>query len=633
MQSDNLHWSPHTGSLDFTTLQSLYREARLTPTEVVHAVYDRIAARGEDHVWIHLCTREQALARARQLEQHRPQSSQPWTEMPLYGLPFAVKDNIDVAGLPTTAACPQFAYTPETSAPVVDRLLTAGGILIGKTNLDQFATGLVGVRSPFGVPRNPFDESYIPGGSSSGSAVAVAAGLVSFALGTDTAGSGRVPAALNNLVGVKPSRGLLSTRGVVPACRSLDCVSVFALTCADACMVLHTAKGFDPSAIYSRREADAFDLAASRRGRLRCGVPTKQDLRFFADSEAEQLFDAAVRRVRHLGEVIEIDFAPFRAAADLLYNGPWVAERLAAIQEFYLRNQDAIHPTIRSILAEATHYSATDVFQGLYQLEAYKQQAAVEWAKMDILVVPTVGTMYTTTAVASNPLTLNSNLGYYTNFVNLLDCCAVAVPSGFYANGLPFGISFMAPALQDGLLCAVGARYHRLVGGALGATGVDLQQIESAQFVTSSSQTEPAVVQLAVVGAHLSGQPLNHQLLDRGARLVRACRTRPCYRLYALSHTAPPKPGLVRTGAGDGVAVTVEVWEMPLAEFGAFVAQVPTPLSIGSILLEDDEIVKGSCAKDMQFMRLSIFPVSVGGENSCKTTCSNHNGRTHNRIH
>src|SRR5262245_406063 len=253
MQPDNLQWSPQTGSLDFATLRSLYRAVRLTPTEMVHAVYDRIAARGEDHVWIYLCTREHALAQTRQLEQRQQQSSQPWTEMPLYGLPFAVKDNIDVAGLPTTAACPQFAYTPETSAPVVDRLLTAGCILIGKNNMDQFATGLAGVRSPFGIPPNPFDESYIPGGSSSGSAVAVAAGLVSFALGTDTAGSGRVPAALNNLIGLKPSRGLLSTRGVVPACRSLDCVSVLALTCTDARVVVQTAKGFDPLSFAARR--------------------------------------------------------------------------------------------------------------------------------------------------------------------------------------------------------------------------------------------------------------------------------------------------------------------------------------------------------------------------------------------
>ncbi len=598
MQADNFHWSPHVGSLDFTTLQSLYREARVTPTEVVHAVYDRIASRGEDQVWIHLCTREQALAQARELEQRRQQSPQPWIEMPLYGLPFAVKDNIDVADLPTTVACPQFAYTPETSAPVVERLLAAGGILIGKTNLDQFATGLAGVRSPFGVPRNPFDERYIPGGPSSGSAVAVAAGLVSFALGTDTAGSGRVPAALNNLVGLKPSRGLLSTRGVFPACRSLDCVSILALTSADARVVLHTAKGFDPEAIYSRREADALDLTAPRRRRLRCGVPAEQDLRFFGDSEAEQLFEAAVQRVQHLGKVIEIDFAPFRAAAELLYNGPWVAERLAAVQKFYLRNQDAIHPTVRTILAEAVHYSATDLFHGLHQLEAYKQQAEVEWEKMDLLIVPTVGAVYTKAALAENPLTLNANLGYYTNFVNLLDCCAVAVPSGLYANGLPFGVSFIAPALQDELLCAFGARYHGLVGGALGATGVELRQIENTQFVKDSAQTAPAIVRLAVVGAHLSGQPLNHQLLDRGARLIRTCRTQACYGLYALLNTTPPKPGLVRRDASDGVAVAVEVWAMPLEEFGSFVAQVPAPLSIGSVVLEDGETVKGFLCED-----------------------------------
>ena len=508
-------------------------------------------------------------------------------------LPFAVKDNIDVAGLPTTAACPQFAYTPETSAPVVERLLSAGGILIGKNNLDQFATGLAGVRSPFGVPRNPFDERYIPGGSSSGSAVAVAAGLVSFALGTDTAGSGRAPAALNNLVGLKPSRGVLSTRGVVPACRSLDCVSILALTCADARIVLQMAKGFDPIFPYSRREANSLDLSISPHRRLRYGVPRKNDLQFFGDAEAEQLFDEAVQRLQLLGDVIEIDFAPFRATAELLYNGPWVAERLTAIQGFYRRKPEAIHPTIRGILAEAEHYSATDLFRGLYQLEVYKQQALVEWTKMDLLVVPTVGATYTTAMLMDNPLTLNANLGYYTNFVNLLDCCAIAIPSGFYANGLPFGISFIAPALQDGLLCAVGAQYHQLVGGRLGATRIDLPQITDTQPAPSPTKTEAPVVRLAVVGAHLSGQPLNYQLLERGARLVSACRTHACYRLYTLPNTTPPKPGLVRSDAGDGIAVVVEVWEMPVEEFGSFVAQVPPPLSIGSVLLEDGQVVKG----------------------------------------
>lgn len=593
MRLHNHYWSPHTGSLDFTTLQSLYRAARLTPAEVVHAIYDRIAARGEDHVWIYLCPREQALAQAQQLERRRQQLQPSWTELPLYGLPFAVKDNIDVVGLPTTAACPQFAYTPEASAPVVERLLAAGAILIGKNNLDQFATGLAGVRSPFGVPRNPFDERYIPGGSSSGSAVAVAAGLVSFALGTDTAGSGRVPAALNNLVGLKPSRGLLSTRGVVPACRSLDCVSVFALTCANARVVLQTAKGFDSRSISARREADSLDLTPLKLPRLRFGVPAKKDLRFFDDAETEQLFEATVQRLRQLGDVVEIDFAPFSAAADLLYNGPWVAERLAAVQGFYLYNQDAIHPTVRQIFAEAERYSAAELFRGLYQLEAYKQQALVEWAKMDLLVVPTVGSTYTTAMLRDNPLTLNANLGYYTNFVNLLDCCAIAVPSGVGANGLPFGISFIAPALQDGLLCALGAQYHQLVGGRVGATKIGLRQIFDTQNVTSFTEAEKPLVRLAVVGAHLSGQPLNYQLLDRGARLLSACRTHACYRLYALPNTTPPKPGLVRSDASTGVAVAVEVWELPLEEFGSFVAQAPAPLSIGSILLEDGQVVKG----------------------------------------
>jgi allophanate hydrolase len=305
------------------------------------------------------------------------------------------------------------------------------------------------------------------------------------------------------------------------------------------------------------------------------------------------LFDAAVQRLQQLGDPVEIDFTPFQATAELLYNGPWVAERLAAIQDFYEQHPEALHPVTRSILAGAARYSATEVFQGLYRLEAYKQQAAIEWAKMDLLVVPTVGTTYTIAAVVDDPFTLNANLGCYTNFVNLLDCCAIAVPSGFRTDGLPFGVSFIAPALQDGLLCAFGAQYHHLVGGILGATMVELSRTASTQTTAAALETHETIVRLAVVGAHLSGQPLNYQLLERGARLVRACCTHACYRLYALSGTTPPKPGLVRSDASGGVAIAIEVWEMPLEEFGLFVSQVPAPLSIGSVLLEDGETVKG----------------------------------------
>jgi allophanate hydrolase len=570
-------------SLDLQTLRHALLGGTLRPREVVAGVLDRVAARGDDKVWIRLAPRGALQARAAALERQGPEGR------PLYGVPFAIKDNIDVAGEPTTAACPEFAYAAAESAPVVQRLVDAGAILIGKTNLDQFATGLVGTRSPYGACASAFDARYISGGSSSGSAVAVAAGLVSFALGTDTAGSGRVPAAFNNIVGLKPTRGLVSTRGVLPACRSLDCVSVFALTAGDAQAVLDVAAGFDSADPFSRRAAAPRAIPASFAG-CRIGVPRAEQLEFFGNRDAERLFRAAVAALEGQGaRTVEIDFAPFLETARLLYGGPWVAERYVAIREFFDRRPDALFPVTREILGGAAKYSAADVFVAEYRLQFLRRRVEPVWQDIDVLVTPTAGTTYTIDEVNANPVALNTNLGYYTNFMNLLDLAAIAIPAGFQPNGLPFGITLAAPAFSERALCALGEAAHRRLVQRLGATRAALP---AAPPAAAPERPQLPVMRLAVCGAHMSGLPLNHQLTERGGRLVRRCRTAPRYRLFALAGFAPPRPGLVRT-ASDGAAIEVEVWALPPETVGSFVESIPPPLGIGTVELEDGEQVRG----------------------------------------
>lgn len=565
------------GSLDLQALRQAYASGAFTPTELVHEVLRRIEAHGDPATWIHRLSRTELLDHARRIEAIGPE------KLPLYGVPFAIKDNIDLAGVPTTAACPEFGYIAQESAPVVRRLIDAGAIPVGKTNLDQFATGLVGVRSPYGVPRNPFRAEVIPGGSSSGSAVAVAAGLVSFALGTDTAGSGRVPAGLNNLVGLKPTRGAWSTRGLVPACRSLDCISVFTLTCADAAAVREVVEGFDSADPFSRANPGAPAWPV----KLRIGVPSRAELEFFGDAEAERLFFASLARVQELGaELVEFDYAPFRETAALLYQGPWVAERWAALRAFHARHADAFFPVTRKIVEGATSITAADTFDGFYKLAALQRRAAAEWARMDVMLLPTAPRPYSIAEVEAEPVLLNTRLGTYTNFVNLLDLSAVAVPAGLRSDGIPWGVTFIAPAWHERNLLALGSRWHATVGGKLGATDFPL----SGENIVAAAPAD--VVRLAVVGAHLSGLPLNHQLKERGARLAWTGRTAPTYRLFALPNTTPPKPGLLRVSDG-GVGVEVEVWEVPTVGFGSFVAAIPPPLGIGSLELETGEIVKG----------------------------------------
>ncbi len=566
-----------TLSLDIANLARLYASGEATPETIVREVYARLRARAERPEWITLVEESAAIEKARSAPRG-----------PLYGIPFAVKDNIDVAGLPTTCACPDFAYVPQRSASVVERLEGAGAILLGKTNLDQFATGLSGTRSPYGIPRSPFHPGYISGGSSSGSAVVVASGLVSFALGTDTAGSGRVPAAFNNIVGLKPTKGLISMRGVVPACRTLDTVSVLALTVADAASVAEVAIAPDEADAFARPAAPPFAVEPAPVP-LRVGIP-QGTIPFFGDAAYERLYRQAVERAASLGAVIvPIDFTPFAEAAAMLYGGPWVAERLAASGALLDRNPGAIHEVVRGILLGARAKTAAGTFEAVYALAELIRAAKAEWAKMDVLLLPTAGTTCTIAAMLADPVRLNTALGAYTNFVNLMDLAAIAVPAGFRPDGLPFGVTLIGPALSDGMLASFGDALHRALAGArLGATSVPLAATPAVTAEAPPRET----VKVAVVGAHLSGQPLNGQLVERKARLIETARTAPGYRLYALAGATRAKPGLVFDGEGAG-GIEVEVWEMDEASFGSFVAAIPPPLGIGTLVLADGRRVKG----------------------------------------
>jgi allophanate hydrolase len=619
--------------LDLASLRAAYVRGDLTPTALVEEIWRRCEALGDPAIWIHRLSLDELKAHAQRIEARGPAAQ------PLYGVPFAIKDNIDLAGAPTTAACREFAYVPAESAPVVQRLLNAGAIPIGKTNLDQFATGLVGMRSPYGTPRNPFNPAFIPGGSSSGSAVAVATGLCSFALGTDTAGSGRVPAAFNNLTGLKPTRGRLSARGVVPACRTLDCVSIFARTCTDAAEVFAAAAAYDAEDPYSRpapaptsnaehrtlssevpqrptagiqhptTDVRLSALNAQLNAPSRVGVPRADQLKFFGDAGAAKLFTAAVAHWPQLGaHMVEIDFAPFLEAARLLYEGPWVAERYAAIRGFIEKNPDALHPVTRRIIESAKSITAVASFEAVYKLAALRRKTEAVWTEIDVLLTPTAGTIYTLAEIEADPVRLNSNLGYYTNYVNLLDLCAIAIPGGFLPNGLPWGVTLVAPAFQDERLLQLAAAAqqpnaeHRTLNverrtsitqpSAEAKPTPDTSNSSSSLQRSTFDVQRSALIRLAVCGAHLSGLPLNPQLTRLGARLVRATRTLPHYQLYALPGTTPPKPGLVRVSNG-GSSIEVEVWELPLDAYGRFVADIPAPLGIGTLALENGEVAQG----------------------------------------
>ena len=567
-----------------------HRAGTLSPAQTVARSFQRIRDHNDPAIFISLRDEADAVREAEAL------SARDAARLPLYGIPVAVKDNIDALGLPTTAACPAFSYSPAHDATSVARLRAAGAIIIGKTNLDQFATGLVGVRSPYGIPNNPLRSDLIPGGSSSGSAVAVSAGLVPLALGTDTAGSGRVPAMLNNIVGLKPSLGLISTAGVVPACRTLDCVSVFSLTVDDAMTALSAMAGPDGADPFSRnRPLAAMDAFPSQ---LRLGVPRNGQLIFFGDKASEKAYGEALARWTALGATfVEFDLEPLYETARLLYEGPWVAERYLVIRNLLASSPDAIHPITREITAAGARLTAADTFAALYRLQALRRIAERAFANIDALVLPTAPTVYSTAQVLANPVELNSRLGTYTNFVNLLDLCGLALPAAMRPDGIPFGITLLAPAGHDAQLASIGRVFHSDTKLTMGAKG--LPQPPLATFAAGVNGDEIAI---AVVGAHLSGMALNSELKALGGRLLEATATAPDYRLYALA-TTPPKPGMLRVAQGAGSSIELELWALSAAAFGKFVAAIPPPLSIGTVRLADGRGVKG----------FIVEPAEVGG--------------------
>ncbi len=533
----------------------------------------------QDPAWISCASEELIDSQIAQLAAWLKEGKIPH-DFALWGVPFAVKDNIDVAGFETTAACPAFAYLPEKDATVVAKLKAAGAIVVGKTNLDQFATGLVGTRSPYGAVPNTFDARYVSGGSSSGSASVVARGLVPFALGTDTAGSGRVPAGFNNIVGLKPTKGWFSASGVVPACRLNDTVSVFALTVDDAAKVASIAGGFDAEDAYSRR--NPFTAPARFSVKPRLAVPDR--LEFFGDELSEAAFAKSLTRLEALGvQCIPVDFTPFRQLAEQLYAGAWVAERTVAVGDTLVRFPEAMDPTVRGIVEGGKRFSACDAWQAEYTRAALAREINSVLAGFDALVVPTSPTIHTIDEMAEEPVRYNSQFGTYTNFTNLADLSALALPGDFRADELPAGITLIAPAWHDAALADFGRLWQQALPLPLGAT--------SKALPISTPVAAQGFVRLAVVGAHLRGQPLNFQLTTRNAVFVEETTTDASYQLYALANTTPPKPGLAR---GDrGQPIVVELWDVPLARFGELVAEVPAPLGIGSLTLHDGRQVKG----------------------------------------
>ncbi len=532
----------------------------------------------QDNAWIVLASETQLREQINALLPHYQQQPE---RFPLFGIPFAIKDNVDAAGWPTTAACPAIANVAERDATAVAKLKAAGAILIGKTNLDQFATGLVGTRSPYGAVANAFNPDYVSGGSSSGSASVVARGLVPFALGTDTAGSGRVPAGFNNIVGLKPTKGWLSATGVFPACRLNDTLSVFALTVDDAWQVATLAGGFDAEDAYSRSNPATTPATFSPNPVL--AIPDA--LVFFDDSAAEQAWQAALGALRESGVTLKpIDFTAFYQLAEQLYQGPWVAERTVAVGDT-LNHPEQMDPTVHTIIAAGLNYSAVEAFKAEYLRAELARKIQTALAEVDALVVPTSPTIHTLADMAREPIRFNSQFGTYTNFTNLADLSALALPAPFRGDGLPAGITLLAPAWHDRALADFGRRWQQQLALPLGATG------HAFPVISSSLPPSAHHVRVAVVGAHLRGMPLNFQLIQRDAVFVEATETAACYRLFALANTQPPKPGIARDA--DGAAIQVELWDIPLARFGEFVAEIPAPLGIGSLELADGRWVKG----------------------------------------
>jgi allophanate hydrolase len=567
-------------NLPFTlsALRAAYA-AGASPSDVIDEIFLRLDKVNDPGIFIHLRDRESLKAEAAALGAYDP-------AMPLWGIPYAAKDNIDVSGIETTAGCPAYAYLPQNDAFVIANLRAAGAMMIGKTNLDQFATGLVGIRTPYGAPLNSVDPEIVPGGSSGGSGVIVGHGIVTFSLGTDTAGSGRVPAALNNIVGLKPTLGALSASGVVPACRTLDTVSIFALTVDDAYEAFAVARGFDPSDAYSK-QFEHQDLTATPMP-LRIGVPDAASIKFFGDDAQQAAFDRDIALLKTKGAQIEcINFAPLYAIANMLYEGAWVAERYTVIDDLLAMNPDAIHPVTRKIITHAESMSAADAFKGIYRLADLKREAEPMLAGLDMICVPTIPTFYSVADLEADPVTPNSNNGTYTNFVNLLDMCAIAVPTAPRSDGRPGSVTLIAGAGKDADVAAIARGFETDCDRKIGAT-VHLVPTPSAL-----PKRLPDRIELAVCGAHMADLPLNWQLTDLGATFVRTAETSACYKFYALAGGPPARPALIRDETAGCSAIALEVWSLPKAAFGAFMVGIPAPLGIGTIELSDGAVVKG----------------------------------------
>ncbi|MFT5395471.1 MAG: allophanate hydrolase [Gammaproteobacteria bacterium] len=573
-------------SLNITELHERYRNGLLSPEVLIADITKNIKSFEDYNIWIHLLNEDELEVYISNLQGKGPD------DLPLYGIPFAIKDNLDLVGVPTTAACPEFSYIPEENAFAVQLLIDAGAIPVGKTNLDQFAAGLVGTRSPYGAVKNAFDPAYVSGGSSSGSAVAVALGQVSFSLGTDTAGSGRVPVAFNNLVGLKPTKGRISTSGLVPACRSLDCISIFGLNPDDVATVFDIVDCYDPADIYSRISNDRTE-----KKKYKVGVPDSSFLKFFGNEEYEKLFDGFVNRIssetfdegnktKEKYDVVKIDFTPFIKTANLLYQGPWLAERYAAIDDLIENNPDALFSVTKDIVLPAKDIGAVETFKKLYELQALKKEADKILEQVDFVVTPTTGTKYRIDAVNDEPIQLNSNLGYYTNFMNLLDYAAIAIPAGFDKDKFPFGVTLFSDAFTDHDLLEQATKLLDGKPNKMGATDFEWLPKE----VSNTGNQDEATIDIAVCGAHLSGMPLNHQLTDNNAVLIEATKTEAAYKLYALAGGPPLRPGLVKD-SDNGKPIEVEVWRMPLTNFGKFMINIPSPLGIGKAILEGGQEV------------------------------------------
>lgn len=569
-------------NLTLASLQAGYAGGTLTPRALIEAIHQRCERYGQHNIWIHRLSAAELEPYLQRLDSVTPDS------LPLYGVPFAIKDNIDLAGIPTTAACEAARRVPAQSAFVVNKLIEAGAIPIGKTNLDQFATGLVGTRSPWGACKNSVDPAMISGGSSSGSAVAVALGLASFSLGTDTAGSGRVPACLNNLLGLKPSIGLLSATGMLPACRSLDCMTIFALHSDDAQAVLSVAEGEDAADAYSRPNpfANTARHYGRHQGRLTLGVMKPEQLAFFGHQGYAACYRRSVDAIADSGvALVDVDMTAFIDAAKLLYEGPWVAERYLATQPYIDQQPEALLDVTRTIIGGGETPTARDAFRAQYRLQALRKQAQAVLAGVDALLTPTAPRPYRIDELEADPIRLNSHMGHYTNYMNLFDLAGVAVPTGFTDQGFPFGLTLVGEAFSDRRLLSIANRLQQLFRLPLGAQQGDYQTL------TDTPSGGQARIDVVVCGAHLDGQPLNWQLTERGGYRVEKTRSAPHYKLYALDGGPPLRPAMVVDP--DGAAIEVEVWSLPAAEFGSFVAGIPAPLGIGKIVLQDGRQCSG----------------------------------------